>query len=46
MNFEESEAYKKSAEKDAELFFETCENIRQLLTEIAELKKLGTTEVR
>ncbi|GLV32133.1 thoc5 [Carabus blaptoides fortunei] len=46
VNFEETEAYKRSAEKDAELFFETCENIRQLLTEIAALKKLGTTEAK
>lgn len=45
VDFEEAEARQRSAEKDAALFHKFCEDIRQLLAEIAELKTKNTPEV-
>lgn len=45
IEFEENEAANRPADKDVELYFETCKIIREQLAEIAELKSLGTPEV-
>ncbi|KAF5269587.1 hypothetical protein FQR65_LT05925 [Abscondita terminalis] len=42
--FEEKEAFKRTAEGDAKLYFEICKNIRTLLGEISELKTQKSTD--
>ncbi|XP_014367181.2 THO complex subunit 5 homolog [Papilio machaon] len=44
VEFEESEAQSRSAEKDAVLFKKICQDVRQLFADIAELKTKGTNE--
>lgn len=46
VEFEESEAQLRPAEKDAALFKKICQDIRQLFSEIADLKSKDTEEVR
>lgn len=38
VKFEEADALKRSSAADAQLYFDICQNIRKLLTEISELK--------
>lgn len=45
VEFEESEAQLRPAEKDAALFKKICQDIRQIFAEIAELKAKDTEEV-
>lgn len=44
MEFEELEASKHSPDKDATLYFQTCQDIRKILAEIAALKEENTPE--
>lgn len=44
--FEEQEATKRSPEKDAQLFFSTCDELRKLFDEIATLKKDASEEAK
>ncbi|XP_063707815.1 THO complex subunit 5 homolog, partial [Culicoides brevitarsis] len=44
INYEEQEAQKRSADKDAALFKETCEKFKQIISEVSELKKQQTPE--
>lgn len=46
VEFEESEAQLRPAEKDASIFKKICQDIRHLFTEIAELKSKDTDEAR
>lgn len=46
VEFEETEAQLRPAEKDAHLFKKICQDVRQLFSEIAELKSKDTDEVR
>ncbi|CAF4934451.1 unnamed protein product [Pieris macdunnoughi] len=46
VDFEESESKLRPAEKDAVLFKKICQDIRQLFTDIAELKAKGTEEAK
>lgn len=46
VEFEESEAQLRSAEKDAVLFKKICQDLRQLFADIAELKVKATEEVK
>jgi hypothetical protein len=39
INFEEQEAAKRSAAKDAQIFNQTCEELRKLFDEITGLKE-------
>lgn len=45
MEFEENEANNRSAEKDIELYNESCKIIRRLFTDIAKLKQQSNSEV-
>lgn len=45
VEFEETEAQIRPAEKDATLFKKLCQDIRQILSDIAELKSKDTNEV-
>jgi hypothetical protein len=45
VDFEEGEAQLRPAEKDASLFRKICQDIRQLFSDIAELKTKDTDEV-
>lgn len=45
VEFEENEAKLRPAEKDATLFKKICQDIRQLFTDIAELKTKDNAEV-
>lgn len=45
VEFEETEAQLRPAEKDAVLFKKICQDIRQLFSEIADLKAKDTEEV-
>lgn len=45
VEFEETEAQLRPAEKDAAFFKKICQDIRQLFAEIAELKAKDTNEV-
>lgn len=44
IRFEEEEAQKRSADKDAELYIQTCEKLKTILAEMTELKAQGTDE--
>uniref|UniRef100_A0A336KZH7 CSON013785 protein n=1 Tax=Culicoides sonorensis TaxID=179676 RepID=A0A336KZH7_CULSO len=44
INYEEQEAKKRSGDKDAALFKETCDKFKQIINEVAELKKQQTPE--
>ncbi|XP_075978025.1 THO complex subunit 5 [Anticarsia gemmatalis] len=46
VEFEETEAQLRPAEKDASLFKKICQDVRQLFAEIAELKSKDTDEAR
>uniref|UniRef100_U5EKA3 Putative fms n=1 Tax=Corethrella appendiculata TaxID=1370023 RepID=U5EKA3_9DIPT len=46
INFEEKESIKRTPEKDAIIFHNTCEDIRHLFKEISVLKKENTDEAR
>lgn len=46
VEFEESEAQLRPAEKDATLFKKICQDIRHLFAEISELKTKDTDEVK
>ncbi|KAL3272522.1 hypothetical protein HHI36_013998 [Cryptolaemus montrouzieri] len=46
VEFEEKEALSRSAEDDAELYMEICQNIKDLLTEIFHLKSQKGTDVK
>lgn len=45
VEFEEAEAQLRPAEKDATLFKKLCHDIRQIFSDIAELKSKDTVEV-
>ncbi|XP_050351086.1 THO complex subunit 5 homolog [Nymphalis io] len=46
IEFEETEAQLRSAEKDSALFKKICQDVRQLFADIAELKAKGTDEAK
>ncbi|CAH2096107.1 unnamed protein product [Euphydryas editha] len=46
VEFEETEAQLRSAEKDAVLFKKICQDVRQLFADIADLKLKGTEEAK
>lgn len=46
VEFEETEAKLRPAEKDANLFKKICQDVRQLFADIADLKARDTDEVR
>lgn len=46
VDFEESEAQLRPAEKDANLFKKICQDVRQLFSDIAKLKEMDSSEVK
>lgn len=44
IRFEEGEALRRPAEKDADLYIKTCEKFKQILAEMTELKAQGTEQ--
>lgn len=45
IDYEEGEAKRRSAESDAELFFSTCESLRQLFKQVNDLKSNDSKSV-